>query len=61
VVGVGVLKGGEDKNRAYMGSEGTLARQRENKPNEEREEVEVLSSPQGSFIQIEKRRLKVDK
>jgi hypothetical protein len=42
VVGA-VLKGGEEKDRAHMGSDGTLARQRENKPNKEREEVEVLS------------------
>jgi hypothetical protein len=35
-------------------------RDRENEPNEKREEVEVLSSPQGSLIQTEKRRLKPD-
>jgi hypothetical protein len=43
----------------YMGSDGTLVRQRENEPNEERK-VEILSSPQGSLIQIKKRRLKAD-
>jgi hypothetical protein len=59
VVG-GVLKGGEEKDRVHMGSDGELARQRENELNEEREEVEGLSSPQGSLIQIEKRRLKAD-
>jgi hypothetical protein len=58
VVG-GVLKGGEEKDRMDMGSDGTLARQRENESNEERE-VEILSSPQGNLIQIEKRRLKAD-
>jgi hypothetical protein len=42
-----------------MGSDGTLARQRENESKEERE-VEILSSPQGSLIQIKKRRLKAD-
>jgi hypothetical protein len=56
----GELKGGEEKDRMDMGSDGTLARQRENESNEERE-VEILSSPQGSLIQIEKRRLKADK
>jgi hypothetical protein len=43
VVG-GVLKGGEEKNRAHMGSDRTLVRQRKNKPNEEREEVEICCS-----------------
>jgi hypothetical protein len=52
----GVLKGGEEKDGAHMGSDGMLARHRENEPNKERDEVEVLSSPQGSLIQIKKRR-----
>jgi hypothetical protein len=48
--GGGSAKGREEKDRAHMGSDGTLARQRENELNKEREEVEALSSPQGSLI-----------